>query len=84
MRIQQQSVPTDNPEQYAREFPAMKDILDEENRPTVEVPTMGTVTATEHMALGAVDIAERLAEPLTAWDVLRWGVRLIAAIARRI
>ena len=82
MRIQQQSVPTDNPEQYARELPAA--VFDEDDCPTHEVPTMGIVTATEHLALEAVEITEWLAEPLTVWDVLRWGVRLVAAIARRI
>lgn len=81
MRIQQQTVPTDNPEQYAREFPAVAPVFTDED--TVEVPTMGTVTATEHLALGAVDMAERLAEPLTIWDILRWGIRLIAAVSRR-
>jgi len=83
MRIQQQSVPTDNPEQYVREFPALV-VPDEGDVPTLELPCVGSVTATEHLALGAVDVIERLAEPLTVYDLLRWGVSLIAAVARRI
>ena len=82
MRIQQQTEPTNNPEQYAREFPALV-VPDEGDVPTVELPCVGSVTATEHLALGAVDVIERLAEPLTVWDLLRWGVRLGAAVARR-
>lgn len=70
---------SDNPEFYCREFRAAVD--PEETTPTAEVPT-GVVTETELVALAAIDVAERVAEPVTVWDVLRACVRLIAHCCR--
>lgn len=71
---------SDNPQFYCREFRAAVD--PEETTPTAEMPTMGVVTETELVALAAIDVAERVAEPVTVWDVLRACVRLIAHCCR--
>jgi hypothetical protein len=54
---------SDNPQFYCREFRAAVD--PEETTPTAEMPTTGVVTETELVALAAIDVAERVAEPVT-------------------
>lgn len=66
----------DNPEYYAREFRAVP--APEDTAPA------GLVTQLELAAVRAVDIAERVAEPVTPWDLARVGVKLCAWAARKL
>jgi hypothetical protein len=63
----------DNPEQYVREFRAL---------PATEPE--GLVTQVERLACAGLDLAERVSEPVTPWDLARVGVKLVAWTARKL
>ena len=63
----------DNPQGYAREFRAI---------PAAEPE--GLVTQVERIACAGLDLAERVSEPVTPWDVARLGVRVVAWAARKL
>lgn len=74
----------DNPEYYAREFRA---VTCHEDTKTAEVPCheeQGLVTQLELLACAGVDLAERVSEPVTPWDLARLGVKLAAWTARKL
>lgn len=64
---------SDHPEYYAREFRAI---------PAPE--EQGLVTQLELLACAGVDLAERVSEPVTPWDLARLGVKLVAWTARKL
>ncbi len=70
------NVYSDNPEYYAREFRAVP--APEDTAP------VGLVTQLELAAQAGVDIAERVSEPVTVWDLARLGVKLAAWTARKL
>ena len=67
------NVYSDNPEYYAREFRAV---------PATE--PQGLVTQLELAAQAGVDIAERVSEPLTPWDIARASIKIAAWAARKL
>jgi len=69
----------DNPEYYCREFRAVPEAPE-----APEAPTQGAVTQLEMLAARAVDIAERVSEPVTVWDIARATVKLAAWTARKL
>ena len=71
----------DNPEYYCREFRAVPEVPEVPEAPTQGA---GAVTQLEMLAARAVDIAERVAEPVTVWDALRVTVKLAAWTARKL
>jgi hypothetical protein len=42
-----------------------------------------SITELEHAALNGVDLAEQAADPLNSFTLARWGVRLVATLARK-
>ncbi len=42
-----------------------------------------SITEVEHAALNAVDLAEKVTEPLNRFSLFRFSVRLVAHIARK-
>jgi len=72
---------SDNPEYYCREFRAVPEAPEAPEAPT---QSAGAVTQLEMLAARAVDIAERVAEPVTVWDALRATVKLAAWTARKL
>lgn len=69
---------SDNPEYYCREFRAVPEA------PEAPTQSAGAVTQLEMLAARAVDIAERVSEPVTVWDALRATVKLAAWTARKL
>lgn len=66
----------DNPAYYAREFRAVT--CHEDTAP------VGLVTQLELAAQAGVDIAERVSEPVTPWDIARASIKLVAWAARKL
>ena len=44
----------------------------------------GKVTELEERALGAVDAVEVAVEGISWWELGKWGIRILAAVARRL
>lgn len=63
-------------------YPTCYDIEPVTGEPEPVSVAAPTITMIEGAALGALDVAERVAEPVSPFDVARGAVRLAAGVAR--
>ncbi len=50
--------------------------------PVQDAPRAASITECEQAALGGIDVAERLTDPLNRFSLARCGVRIVAHVAR--